>query len=38
MNSEQTKGLPVKANTIIGFKHSIASKVKVNLPLIFQIK
>lgn len=38
MNSKRCKGLPDKLNTILGFKYTLASKVKVIKPLIFQIK
>ena len=32
------KGLPDKPNKTLGFTYAIASKVKVIMPLIFQIK
>ena len=38
MNSKRCKGLPVNPNTILGFTYAIALKVKVIMPLIFQIK
>jgi len=38
MNSQLCKGLPDKQNTILGFTYAIALKVKVIMPLIFQIK
>ena len=38
MNLNVRKGLSVKTNTIFGHTNEIASKLKVNLPLIFQIK